>query len=194
MTTTENGNAGAGGGLDDIDYVDISLERPGFRMAFAGEEITNSTAVDLTDADLDAMLDVALDRWANAGMSQEGLDMMAGAEITISDLGGTTLGVTFDGRIVIDINAAGQGWYIDETPEDDFEFVDSSGPEGVDLLTVVMHELGHIVGLEHSENDAGHSVMAAELDLGQRLMVSEFDGRDASIEYVGLSTDIFDYF
>jgi hypothetical protein len=112
----------------------------------------------------------------------------------ISDLGGTTLGATLDGSIVIDINAAGQGWYIDETPEDDFEFVDSSGPEGVDLLTVVMHELGHIVGLEHSENDAGHSVMAAELDLGERLMVSEFDGRDASIEYVGLSTDIFDYF
>jgi VCBS repeat-containing protein len=178
-------------GTNDIIYLPPG---GGFRLAFAGEEITKSTAVDLTDADLDAMLDVALDRWANAGMSQEGLDMMAGAEIAISDLGGTTLGATLDGSIVIDINAAGQGWYIDETPADDFEFVDSSGPEGVDLLTVLMHELGHIVGLEHSENDAGHSVMAAELDLGQRLMVSEFDGRDASIEYVGLSTDIFDYF
>jgi hypothetical protein len=45
-----------------------------------------------------------------------------------------------------DLDAAGNGWFIDATPADDSECTDGSAPAGMDLLTVVMHECGHVLG------------------------------------------------
>ena len=67
--------------------------------------------------------------------------------ITIGDLGGTTLGLASGNTIWLDENAAGWGWFVDSTPWDDAEFT-APGNQGeqnrIDLLTVVMHELGHL--------------------------------------------------
>lgn len=78
----------------------------------------------------------------------------------IADLDGLTLGQATSDSVVIDVNAAGYGWFVDETPWDDTEF-GISGNNGelraddfreasgrMDLLTVVMHELGHVLGYE----------------------------------------------
>ena len=69
--------------------------------------------------------------------------------------------------IYLDANAAGWGWFVDPTPADDSEFTtpgNQSEQHRMDLLSVVMHEMGHVLGFEHSET----AVMAETLAPGSR--------------------------
>src|SRR5215218_1861204 len=62
--------------------------------------------------------------------------------------------------------AAGHGWFVDPTPRSDAEFrrPGDQGEQGkMDLLTVVVHELGHVLGKEH-----GDGAMAETLAVGTR--------------------------
>jgi CSLREA domain-containing protein len=82
-------------------------------------------------------------------------DPFSNVKFAIADLPGAMLGLATGNSITIDINAAGHGWFIDDTPFDDTEF-DRSAPNsigGMDLLTVVMHEFGHVAGLRDLYDD-----------------------------------------
>jgi hypothetical protein len=81
----------------------------------------------------------------------------------VVDLPGSRLGQVVGGSTIqIDIDAAGIGWFVDGSPGDDVEFAQAgdsqdllalrgSGARGrVDLLTTVMHELGHVLGRDHA--------------------------------------------
>jgi hypothetical protein len=94
----------------------------------------------------------------------------------ILDLPGNLLGLTSHHTIQIDINAAGYGWFVDPTPRDDSEFAPTKGApeltarpdtfaaERADLLTVVMHELAHVLGQDHADG----GLMDELLSLGVR--------------------------
>ncbi len=116
--------------------------------------------------------------------------MVGGVTFEIADLEGLTLGWTGGDTVLIDVDAAGHGWFVDPTAYDDTEFrgqnaegelVAGSGSPAygdMDLLTVVMHELGHVLGFEDLDPEA-HDLMSATLDPGVRRLPE--DGAIASV-------------
>ena len=101
--------------------------------------------------------------------------------LEVIDLPGNLLGMTNSQTIQIDINAAGFGWFIDATPEDDVEFAWRNGVyerttlpgsppfAQADLLLIVMHELAHVLGDDHDDE----GVMQQTLLLGARRICSD---------------------
>jgi len=119
-------------------------------------------------------------QWAAADGSQV-LATLADAKVEIADLPAGMLGETAGNTVLIDRDAAGYGWFVDPTPNDNSEFpnrlgqytlgADSGSPAAnrVDLLTTVMHELGHVLG--YADDTAG-DLMNVTLPLGERRVLT----------------------
>jgi hypothetical protein len=116
----------------------------------------------LTEDTLGKIVQKAVATWANAPISESQLRELQSTHFRIADLSGATLGETLGNTIWIDDDGAGRGWFTatDRSPVNASSF---------DLLTVVNHELGHILGLEHS---SGNDVMHADLATGVRMIPS----------------------
>jgi hypothetical protein len=109
---------------------------------------------------------------------------LAGATFEIMDLPGALLALVsvqeWGVRILLDVDAAGFGWFVDPTPafSEEFDRILSAearqattGPAAgrVDLLTVLAHEFGHVLGLSHIDSSvSAFSVMLDDLPLGTR--------------------------
>jgi hypothetical protein len=124
----------------------------------------------------------AVRRWTASGMvTTAQLAALGSVDYVIADLSPGILAMAGGGRITIDIDAAGHGWFIDATPGDDSEFTvvtaatertaleSSAAFDRIDLLTVLLHEMGHVMGLPHIDL-AGH-VMSDVLGKGTRRSV-----------------------
>jgi len=125
----------------------------------------------LTMRELEPIRREAIARWRHAGLTGQQLAVLARTNVTVTNLPGVQLGLADAGRVWIDSTAAGYGWYIDPTPRDDHEFSGRSNDvvaSRMDLLTVLTHELGHILGFDHEAGD--NSLMAATLTPGDRRM------------------------
>ena len=109
----------------------------------------------LTESLLSATVVEATARWQASGLlSERQLAALATVETTIADLSGAQLGLASPGagRIWIDRDAAGRGWHTSRVAA----FIPRiSQPSSYDLLTAVMHELGHIAGYDHEDEIAG---------------------------------------
>jgi hypothetical protein len=103
---------------------------------------------------------------------------LANVQVQLADLPDGVLGLASElqQHIWIDLDAAGYGWSIDEGSVHETHTLSFSG---VDLLSVVAHELGHVLGLPHVDaGDQPYDVMADRLGSGvQRLPagISRFD-------------------
>jgi hypothetical protein len=128
----------------------------------------------LTPEELASVRQAALTRLADAGVSPPEFANLATVQLSVAPLPTGYLGLAYPdaNRVVLDASAAGYGWFIDPTPLTAKEFrADGSAVPGgpasgrVDLLTVVMHELGHIAGLP---DDDGNDLMGGTLSAGVR--------------------------
>ncbi|HWT11134.1 MAG TPA: Ig-like domain-containing protein, partial [Allosphingosinicella sp.] len=150
----------------------------------------------LTQAALDSMVDAAIERWAEAGATAGQLAAMRATAFSVSDMSGLFLGTSSSGTVRIDSDAAGRGWFIDSTPGEDGEFggsgsrltADAGGDAAgrMDLLTVVMHELGHQIGLVDDYNaNQSDELMYGYANLGERRLAQADDLVGADLGHAG---------
>lgn len=93
-----------------------------------------------------------------------------------------TSGYGVSSKITLDTNAAGYGWFMDSTPDANDEFLPTSNPNEwiakpgskatgkMDMLSVLLHEYGHVLGIEHSTDP--HDYMGTTLAPGVRRLPS----------------------
>jgi hypothetical protein len=142
------------------------------------EEAADISADDLANTTL-----AAIARFEAAGLNSADLARLQNTSVELANLNGNLLGFTLGGRIFIDANAAGFGFFVDATPGDDLEFQTATGQAlaadaigRVDLLSVVIHELAHVLGLPDLDSDLyPDHVLADHLAPGIRRVVGEDD-------------------
>ncbi|QDV49759.1 golvesin C-terminal-like domain-containing protein [Gimesia fumaroli] len=191
ITVTLSDNVADGSIIADA----VRIERTGPLVAAAGESST--PAASITQADLDAVRNAALTYWSATGLTADEMDRLQSVSFVLADLPDAMLGGATSSTILIDVNAAGYGWFVDDSPFDSSEFTldadgnlvadaDSEAFGRMDLLTVVMHELGHTLGYDDLDAaEAGNDLMSESLNDSQRRL-PEIDDADAS--------DIDDFF
>ncbi len=145
-------------------------------MQASGPGASSAATVNpLTDEQLEIVRAAAIARWEATGISDTQADWLRQTSWSVADLPGDLLGMAFESGIVVDLNGAGYGWFIDATPLADEEFDNGVTVAGalssrMDLVTVVAHELGHLLGLDDLDSDL--DVMSDRLSPGIRRVPS----------------------
>jgi len=184
------------GGVSTFDDVTVKTNDPQMVAPPASPMLAAETSVletnlpNLTQAQLDAIGVTAMAMWRDAlGDGDPRLAALGNLRLTVADLVGNELGHTEGQTITLDINAAGHGWYVDPTAADNSEFIfrldrnvlsadtDSEAFSRMDLLTVVLHEVGHVLGFDH-DDASRFAVMDDDLEPGIRYLLDNigFDG------------------
>ena len=122
---------------------------------------------------------------------------LAEAQITLFDEQGRPIG----GNILIDPDANGKGWFIDTTPFDNSEFntalsdtayraaADSAAFGHYDLLTALLHEMGHLAGFIDGYKGFDSQVQSVN---GSRIFVTR-DGISAKLSGDHLDPKLYPY-
>tara|TARA_R110002111_G_scaffold247140_1_gene309996 strand:+ start:270 stop:17531 length:17262 start_codon:yes stop_codon:yes gene_type:complete len=140
-----------------VDFKDLSLMAANYNKKKGGSsgvsfpENFGQTWIGTTlnvvsgDDSIDQVIKAAVNTWETALGLEEPLDV----QVIVRDFGSAQLGsgqateynvdgIPVGGRVVIDNDANGLGWHVDVTD------LPSSG--GYDLYTVLLHEIGHVLG------------------------------------------------
>ena len=172
--------------IDDFNML-LPLVQAGTNwVASEAPEIVTASAP-LTNEALAPVAREAVARWEEAfGRELPQLDTVT---FVVADLPGLRLGQVAGNTVWIDPQAAGHGWFVDATPGEDEEWVNSadglvagegSGAENrIDLLSVIAHELRHVLD---TDPEAGSELGTADASLavGTRVLPALADSQPAS--------------
>jgi len=163
--------------IDGVDIIQSSPQRADLRSVPAPGPIQP-----LTDLELTTVIQTALAIWGASGISTAQAAMLAAEPVDVATLGGTGfLGLENAAGIHIDATAAGYGWFVSANPDPAGVFNRQVAPGQLqaaagspsygrmDLLTVVLHEFGHVLGMDDVPTALyPHDLMAQELATGTR--------------------------
>jgi hypothetical protein len=148
----------------------------------------------LSKTTLDSTVATALQKWEAAGLTAEQIATLRSLSFEVADLPGQHLGELNGNHIRVSRNAGGNGWFI-SAHKDDKQFTKSisatrsyteptGAPAGrVDLLTAIMHEMGHALGLPDTyEAKDRDKVMYGFLTNGERRVPATGDATAAKPE------------
>ncbi len=121
-------------------------------------------ATEIGQADLARLAAAATSQWWADGSLNRTIAAVRPIRFEIANLAGNLLAITTPEVIYLDRDAAGYGWYVDPTPWSNEEFTATSATsfraretspaaDRMDLLTVISHELGHILGFDDLEGE-----------------------------------------
>lgn len=141
--------------------------------AETGASVVLTSFDNLTGDEISFLNSAAIEHWKSSGLSDEQLAALESVEISVLDLDGAVLGYAEGSHIFIDSDAAGRGWFVDATPfeNEEFTMLEDGSMEAVtglgasnriDLLSVLQHEIGHVLGL----GDIYQSIGAANVMYG----------------------------
>jgi len=203
-------------GLVTFDQGGASFEEVTIRSNDAVFEIENALRVSvaagpdasgdtITKAEVDALFGYAVDFLvAEQDLSAEEEASLREAVVQIEDLDGTLLGLSHDdGTISIDIDAAGHGWFVDLTPLSNEEYLadvngvlrahgNSVAAGRVDLLSVLTHELAHMLNHTHLPYAEDGHLMDDDLAPGVRLSIFDEEHEDEGETQGGNAVMIYD--
>ncbi len=148
-----------------------------------GDEVIDETAA---NALIHQVVTTAVNQWKSAGISDGQAALLSNATYTIGDLpAGQLASVGENNTVTIDRDAARRGWFVDTTPDDNSEFgstdprtgalwaTDNGSMSHFDLLTALLHEQGHLMGLDHVELPG--KLMYGGLGTGVRILPTSSD-------------------
>ncbi len=158
---------------------------PQFQLLAVPAGPGGAVTVAVTQTQVQALLPEAIAGWRAAGLDPADVRRLESVHVQVGNLGTSILGVEAAGVITINRTAAGNNWYVNSSAGSSRAF-GLEGPGGeeiagpgspaageVDLLTVLEHEMGHVVGL--SDNAQAGDLMDTTLGVGIRRAPSAAD-------------------
>src|SRR5262249_32871380 len=143
-------------------------------LAANGQAITPIVSQPLVANEASDNSHEAIRYWSSVGLTQKQRVQLQTITLSVVDLPPGVLGYAYPDHIEVDATAAGYGWFIDPTPADNVEFERvitptelQAGPLSpaygrMDLLTVIMHEYGHVLGLDDLPSTQYPNVLMAD--------------------------------